>query len=929
MGATSGDDPSGSSITASALTASDDKSRTEHRRSRSKMDRTRSERGERDKDGHRSSLHKSKSSRSSKLMDGESSLAGSTSHRRHRSSREKEGRDRDDKDRGDRVKVKDRDRDGERERERERQERQERHKKNASMSDLVPEMNRTGSRVSAYPTFSKVHSRECVNSREDLSTSAKRASNPYTPDPTETDLGSGERQRSKSVEALHRSSSTRKDGRPPSPPETDMSEEKRRSHTSTPRSMDAPDRPKSRTSGGPSRSNSRRDDKSKLSRTSSQATYKKSPTSRLPTGFEADDEYSVLSDDRTAGARSAATSVLPKRTASKRDRKLESLDAEDSPASVQDSSPRTPTTTPQFPPSNYLQSEKRSYTPRYADEDRPTPAATPMTDMGPPPPPPPPPPPLDIQEVPRIDYLLQNGGLPQPISKHFLSVLPRHYGMRPSNPPLVGPDVLFTPFFNLLDQYQNIIHKQGSVAVATGHKSVARRLLDRLEDVFSRDLPEEGCGCVMCERRAGEHRGLGWGEVLERVGGRVELPQWPPFDFASLGANAIEQLGHMPPRSSSPVQLDPDIAEEFREHYLRQSKKVRSAVDKWMDSNAEEPAPPPQEMDDETLEFAILTSLEDEERPYFNALLLGARELAQTVRAPTPNVRKPRVDFIVKCGLSLQRLYRLPQVPRDAETAMYLVKNPFHHDLLVTIVDINPQEWEILTSGRFDGFLWSGADDDGVTPTEANPGSRGATPASGMGMFSPPPSRDNTRSGMGYRPPSGMGSRNTTPFSGVYSRGATPTSFISLSSSTTPGYSRQAVSHDEEVEIAVLAEVEREIYQGMEQLEDAFEKLHHRAEMVRNALRQRNAGLMMSIQNRKGANGIDVLPQSSGDSTRDGYARPGWANGDDDSESDWDHDSESLAPDDSASNISSSRHRRPKRRTERRTPAAIDEEDEE
>ncbi|KAK8074254.1 hypothetical protein PG994_005153 [Apiospora phragmitis] len=847
MGATSGDDlVSGSSMTASALTASDEKSRSEHRRSRSKMERPKGEKGERerdrDKDGHRSSLHKSKSSRSSKLMDGESSLT-STSHRRHRSSREKEGRDRDEKDR-DREKTKDRDRDRDRDRERVDRERMERAKKNASMSDLVPEF-RTGSRVSVpYPTFSKVHSRECVNSREDLSTSAKRT-DPYTPKPT--DLGSGE---------------DRDPSRPPSPPETDMSEEKRRSQTSTPRSSDTPDRPKSRTSGGPSRSGSRRDDKSKLSRTSSQATYKKSPTSRLPPGFEADDEYSVLSDDKTAGARSSATSVPPKRSASRRDRKLEALDAEDSPASVQDSSPRTPTATPQFPPANYLPGEKRSYTPRYPDEERPTPSATPMSDFGAPPPPPPPPPPP---------------GHPRGAQDRLSA-------------PEWWPSATHIEAFPLRSTSANVIHKQGSVAVATGHKSVARRLLDRLEDVFSRDLPEEGCNCIMCERTPEEHRGLGWGEVLERVGGRVELPQWPPFDFASLGANAVEQLGHLPPRSSSPVQLDPDIAEEFREHYLRQSKKVRSAVDKWMDSNAEEPAPPPQEMDDETLEFAILTSLEDEERPYFNALLLGAEKLAPTVRAPTPN-------------------------------------NPFHHDLLVTIVDINPQEWEILTSGRFDGFLWSGADDDGVTPTADNPGSRGATPASGL--FSPPPSRDNMRSAMGYRPSSGMGqSRNTTPFSGVYSRGATPASFISLSSSTAPGYSRQAVSHDEEVEMAVLAEVEREIYQGMEQLEDAFEKLHHRAEMVRNALRQRNAGLMMSMQSRKGANGIDVLP-CSGDSTQDGYQRPGWANGDEESESEWDHDSESLAPDDSASNISSSRHRRPKRRTERRTPAPIEEDDEE
>ncbi|KAI0130552.1 hypothetical protein BJ170DRAFT_620486 [Xylariales sp. AK1849] len=523
-----------------------------------------------------------------------------------------------------------------------------------------------------------------------------------------------------------------------------------------------------------------------------------------------------------------------------------------------------------------------------------------------------------------------------PISKNFLSVIPRQNGTRPSNPPLTGAETLFAPIFNLLDQYQNVIHKQGSVAVATGHKSVARRLLDRLEDVFSRDLPAEGCTCIMCDKTPEEHRGLGWGEVLERVGGRVELPQWPPFDLASLGVTAAEQSADVPPRPASPVKLDPDIAEEFREHYLRQSKKVRSAVDKWLNVCAEAPAPPPSDVDDETLTFAILTNLNQEERPYFNAILSGSRELQPAIRAPTPNVRKPRTDFVVKMGLSLQRLYRLPTVPRDAETAVYLIKNPFHHDLLITIADISPQEWEILTSGRFDGFLWSGADaDEGITPTAEFPTSASRGPTPGNGFFSPPPSRGPLSSGMAFRPTPGLGtSRNTTPFSamgsGLYSRGATPASFISLSSSAVPSpgpgaHSRQAVSHDEEIEMAALAEVEREIYQGMEALEDAFESLHHRAEMVRNALRQRNAGLMMSMQNRRAA--IDVLPQSSGGSL--GGERPYWAE-EETSESDWGgDDADSLAPDDSASNISSSRHRRPKRRTERRTPAPIEEDEEE
>jgi hypothetical protein len=383
--------------------------------------------------------------------------------------------------------------------------------------------------------------------------------------------------------------------------------------------------------------------------------------------------------------------------------------------------------------------------------------------------------------------------------------------------------------------------------------------------------------------------------------------------------------------------MDPDIAEEFREHYLRQTKRVRTAVDRWMSSCEKTAAPPPQDVDDETLAFAILTNLEQEDRPFFNALLAGSRELQSAVRAPTP-VRKPRNDFIVKAGLSLQRLYRLHQAPRDAETAVYLVKWPGMHDLLYTISDISTSEWEILTSGRFDGFLWSGAEDDGI-PFNADGTSRLATPASGI--F--PPSRLMSPAGPGGRPMSRTTtpfslnmSRTTTPF-GPYSRGQTPASFISgisAASSSYPSPSRgAAVSHDEEAEVAALAELEREIFNGMEALEDAFEKLHEQAMGVRDALRSRGAALQMSLQQRRGGlgvggRGIDVLPMSG---SSGGYDRPSW--GDDESvdgaDSEWGGDDVSeLAPDDSASQVSSNRLRRPKRRRERATPAPIEEEDE-
>jgi hypothetical protein len=143
------------------------------------------------------------------------------------------------------------------------------------------------------------------------------------------------------------------------------------------------------------------------------------------------------------------------------------------------------------------------------------------------------------------------------------------------------------------------------------------------------------------------------------------------------------------------------------------------------------------------------------------------------------------------------------------------------------------------------------------------------------------------------------------------------------------------VSNDEEMEIATLAEVEREIYLGMEMLEDAFEGLHRKAELVRRALRERGAGLSMAMQSRRTSHPDIISASTPGIPSSGmglGYERPLWGDGSEmASESDCDAIDElqsELAPEDSASNISSSRHRRPKRRHERRTPALMEEEDE-
>ncbi|RFU24527.1 hypothetical protein B7463_g11801, partial [Scytalidium lignicola] len=799
----------------------------------------------------------------------------------------------------------------------------------ASMADLVPELARTASAPGStsktslpYPSFSKAHSKEAVNSREDVSTLPKRRPSLYTPEAT--DVGSAEEARRSMEEPPNRRTKPRKDERPPSPPETEFSEQKKdasRRTTKAREEVDEENRSHSRNSWfvGTSKVSLKSKGSSKAS------TAVKSPKYKPENGRTAEnDQLRMEKDaDSNSGVDSNATSVQ---------RKVESkpplLDTDSSPASLQDSSPKTPTQTPQFPPDI-----KPTPSP-FVDYDRSDISEVSATHYESPLPPPPPPPPNVPVNIPRIDYLMQNGGLLRPATKNLLSVTPTSVPQqgtgRTTAPSPIEVSRIFAPYFGLLDQYETVMSKNGSLAVATGYRSVARRLLDRLENVFARDLSSEGCTCIMCQSPDSVEgsRGLGWGEVLEWVSGRREVPAWPAFDFATLGGKTVEEPGGLGiskgegARPSSPVKLDPDISEEFREHYLAQSKKTKAAVDRWLSSCPQATTTPPQEVDDETLSFTILTHLDQKDRPYYNALISGSTTLQPASRSATP-YRKPRADFLIKMGLSLQRLYRLSATPRDPESVVYLVKNPYMHNLLATLSGIVPSEWEILTSGRFDGFLWSGADTDFPSRVTSPSVSRGPTPAGNSQRRPMSPALRQLNGG----------SRTTTPFSpgGGPSRGPTPASFVGSSAGAPQ---RNPVSNDEEAELAALAEIEREIYVGMEALEDAFESLHRKAETVRKALRERSAGLSVAIQSRRSA-----YPEASGTpgfpagGMGPGYERPypGWGDTSEvASESDWEYDEVSeLGPDDSASNISSSRHRRPKRRSERRTPALVEEEEEE
>ena len=792
----------------------------------------------------------------------------------------------------------------------------------------IPELERRASSVSPsasktslpYPSFSKAHSKEAVGSRDNV---VSNRLSYYTPDPTDLDqrkkqseedgpnnvavaappsppLTHMEKARTEAevtdktdkvdkVERADRVERVEKIDRAERTVKVDRLEKVERKRTDLQKAADELKRKLARaTSFNEEKVERHHSTKSRTSRRDSKDDGRSPRRSKTTTPLKSKPKP-ILVGDSASSAMRPRRSLSPTRTVSatgtnasstndsdktsiaphqpKRQRPSTAQDRKASPPTEPDSSPKTPTLTE--PGTSLSRKETPALsilTESYSNVDE----ASPM------PPPPPPPPEVPFQQ-PKVDYLLQNGGLSQSVPKSLLGV-GQTQPHDPSTSHAAQVMSFFAPFNSVLDDYTRVMSKNGSMAVATGYRSIARRLLDRLEAVFARDISSETCMCIVCQSTtqaldydAGD--GVSWGEILEYVSGRRELPPWPVFilDFAQVGLGITT--------AETPCQkLDIDVPEEYKEHYINQSKKTKESVNRWLESQPSNPISAPQDVDDETLTFAMLTRLEPHQRPTFSALV-GVTPTRPTSTASTVSqtpTNTPESDLLSKTALAIQRLYRLSTRPRDPESAFYLLSNPILHNVLATLAAISDHEWEILTSGRFDGFLRSGAEDN------IPPFSRGPTPAT----------------------------QATAPVS----RGPTPA----------PATAGAPVALDEETEIAILAEVEREIYLGMEALEDAFEALHTKAETVRLALRERGAGLSMANQARRGGGSLDARLGTPA-SQAGGAGRFEWESETDDG---WDGRSE-IVPDDSASNVSRSRRRRPKRREERRTPAPVEEEDDE
>ncbi|KAF2474497.1 uncharacterized protein BDR25DRAFT_254681 [Lindgomyces ingoldianus] len=805
---------------------------------------------------------------------------------------------------------------------------------------VVPEMERraslgspTASRTSLpYPTFSKTYSKENIYSREE---GAERRKSLFTPEPTDL----GDESLDKEKESGSHDNVPSPSRAPPSPPltattaadlrKTASANSMRRKNSEAlekemeggRRSVDSGTKITSEPRFTASRSSVREDDtrvegtdltstttssRPSTVRQSDKSPHLAPPQTRLGSPSNARPPGRATSASRTTtreasevtqSTDSDATSIAPDRQNLRRQPAASPTNSETSPASVVDSSPRTPTQHSVLPSVLSTQKDRPPTVEILTDPVSRTQSIDPSYSDSPLTPPPPPPPPA-LGDPPRVDYLLQNGGLPRPVPRSLFAVIDNRPIMSYStyqSPQVAGAqfqDVnqFFAPFRKLLDDYATVLNNNGSLAVATGYKSIARRLLDRLENVFARNIASEHCTCIMCVHEAefSDEAGINWGEILELVSGRCDLPVWPPFDKTTTDTLGIPDL-------EAPCQrIDDDVPEEYREHYAHQSRKTKVTVQSWL-SNQQEAAP--EDADDETLEFAMCTRLPSDKRPLFYALLYGMKTLPSRNFQPQHVVERGTPPSIAKAAIALERLYRLANRPRDHVVVMYLLRNPNMHNILATLSAVTKQEWEILISGRFDGFLWSGAENipnlSSPPPVSRNPS--GATPSRIVSPFSQGP---------------------FTPFSPGPSPAPYPAS--------RPGSTRllagpAPVQMDEETEIAVLAEVEREIYLGMEALEDSFEHLHNCAEVLRRQLRERCSSLSIQAQARRG-------PMSGGIQVRTDTPASYRPDLDGDALEDLRSD---IGPDDSASNVSHNRRRRGHRAKARHTPAPVEEESEE
>ncbi|TGZ81491.1 hypothetical protein EX30DRAFT_264482 [Ascodesmis nigricans] len=283
-----------------------------------------------------------------------------------------------------------------------------------------------------------------------------------------------------------------------------------------------------------------------------------------------------------------------------------------------------------------------------------------------------------------VDYLIPNGSIERPVSQYFS---PTHdpfaldipAGIDLNEPEKCPPSGLFKNLHTLLDNYMGILTAGGSIAVGTGYRSVARRLLDRVEGMFARDLGIDG---------------ITWTEILEYLRGTRPKPKLcilPVRGLISRGGDESVINTTAPARAVSPPRQPMGKVEKWLYEVEQQLKSEEQNFNPAPDAPPRLTREEMEEMDRmviKIIEQILLSDTTDDHIARFREFL----------EMPT---------LIENARLALERLY--PDHPKESITtpivALYLVMNPPLHPLLAAMASITSEELDLLNSGRFDAFL--------------------------------------------------------------------------------------------------------------------------------------------------------------------------------------------------------------------------------
>lgn len=298
-----------------------------------------------------------------------------------------------------------------------------------------------------------------------------------------------------------------------------------------------------------------------------------------------------------------------------------------------------------------------------------------------------------------IDYLLPNGSLPNPVSTNF------HPWQDPDSlDDSIDTDqpvsAVFANLNIMLENYHSILSNGGSIAVANGYHSVARKLLEQVGGVFPRDLGVDG---------------VGWHDILEYIrGGRTRpclcvLPVKGLMSRRNIEASILsgatgddDGASHLHPPS---MYITKELAQsEIAKSVVAGAKQKTGKVEDWLEEvekvlKRSQPPPSPTSTSclSEDGDF-------DEHSEIVVQIIEGILNQTQ-ILVFRAYLSDPHIIAATK--LALVRLY--PQHTPAAITApiiaLYLLLHDELHPLLTAVSRLSDAEMELINSGRFDGFL--------------------------------------------------------------------------------------------------------------------------------------------------------------------------------------------------------------------------------